>query len=301
MTTAEDLFQRLRKSKYYSKIDLSKGYWQIPVAEEYIKKTAFVTPDGTYKFLRMPFEMKNSGATLVRGMRRILAGMSNVDSYIDDLIICTNDWQAHLQVLEKLLRRLRKAGLTAKPSKCVFGAESVKFLGHYIGRDWIRVNEENLQKIRTARRPTTKQDVRSFLGLANYYCAHIPTFAAPLTDLTRKRQPNKIQWGQAQEKAFSSLRGCLLKRSILKHPDHSKPFILRIDASNCGLGAPLMQQHDERLYPVAYASKKLVRAETKYSTLEKECLGIVWGISKFQLYLAGKPFILQTGHLPLHI
>ena len=103
MITAEDLFQRLGKSKYYSKIDLSKGYWQIPVAEEDIEKSAFITPDGTYDFLRMPFGMKNSGATLVRGMRKILAGMNNPDSYIDDLIIHTNDWQAHLRVLEELL------------------------------------------------------------------------------------------------------------------------------------------------------------------------------------------------------
>ena len=103
MITVEELFQRLGKSKYYTKIDLSKGYWQIPVAEKNIQKTAFVTPDGTYDFLRMPFGMKNSGATLVRGMRKILAGMNNVDSYIDDLIIHTNDWQAHLQVLGELL------------------------------------------------------------------------------------------------------------------------------------------------------------------------------------------------------
>ena len=302
MVTAEDLFQRLGKSKYYSEIDLSKGYWQIPVAEKDIEKTAFITPDGTYDFLRMPFGMKNSGATLVRRMRKILAGMNNVDSYIDGLIIHTNDWQAHLQVLEELLRRLREAGLRVKPSKCVFGAESVEFLGHYIGGDCITINEDNLEKIRIARRPTTKREVRSFLGLANYYRAHIPTFAAvaaPLTDLTRKGQPNKSPWGQAQEKAFSSLQDCLLKRPILRLPDHSKPFILRTDASNFGLGAALMQQHDEKLYPVAYASKKLAPAETKYSTLEKECLGIVWGITKFWLYLAGKPFILQTDHHPL--
>ena len=103
MITAEDLFQRLGKSKYYSKIDLSKGYWQIPVAEENIEKTAFITLDGTYDFLRMPFGMKNSEATMIRGMRKILAGMNNVDSYIDDLIIHINDWQVHLQVLAELL------------------------------------------------------------------------------------------------------------------------------------------------------------------------------------------------------
>ena len=105
--------------------------------------------------------------------------------------------------------------------------------------------------------------------------------------------------GQAQEKAFSSLQDCLLKRPILRLPDHSKPFILRTDASNFGLGAALMQQHEEKLYPVAYASKKLASAETRYSTLEKECLAIVWGVTRFRLYLAGKPFILQTDHQPL--
>ena len=157
------------------------------------------------------------------------------------------------------------------------------------------------EMINTLPRPTTKK-VRSLLGLANSYHAHIPTFAvvaAPLTDLICKGQPNKILWGHAQEKAFSSLQDCLLKRPILKLPDHSKPFILRTDASNCGLGAALMQLHDEKLYPVAYASKKLAPAENRYSTLEKECLGIVWGITKFQLYLADKPFILLTDHLPL--
>ena len=90
-----------------------------------------------------------------------------------------------------------------------------------------------------------------------------------------------------------------MKRTILKLPDHTKPFILRTDASNFGLGAALMQQHDEKPYPVAYASKKLAPAETRYLTVEKECLGIVWGVTKFRLYLAGKPFVLQTDHQPL--
>ena len=150
MITAEDLFQRLGKSKYYSKIDLSKGYWQIPVVEEDIEKTAFIMPDGMHDFLRMPFGMRNSGAMLVCRMRKILAEMNNVNSYIDDLIIHTNDWQAHLQRLGELLRRLHKAELTVKSPKCFFGAESVEFLGHYIGCDWITINEDNLEKIRTA-------------------------------------------------------------------------------------------------------------------------------------------------------
>ena len=143
LTTAEDLFQRLGKSKYYFKIDLSKGYWQIPVAEEDIEKIAFKTPNVTNDFPRMPFGMKSSGTTSVREMRKILAGVNNADSYIDDIIIHTKDWKAYLQVLEELLRRLRKGGLTAKPSRCAFVAEFVEYLRHYIGRYWITINENN--------------------------------------------------------------------------------------------------------------------------------------------------------------
>ena len=145
MTTAEDLFGKLGKCQYYSTIDLSEGYRQIPVAEEDIHKTAFVTPDGCYEFLRMPFEMKNSGATLVRGMRKLLQDMDNVECYIDDLIVYTKDWATHLRVLDKLLEKLRQAGLVGleleDQTKCVFGSKSVEFLGHSIGENCISINE----------------------------------------------------------------------------------------------------------------------------------------------------------------
>ena len=126
MTMAEDLFGKLGKCLYYSTTDLSKGYWQIPVAEGDIHKTAFVTPDGCYEFLRMPFGMKNSGATLVRGMRKLLQDIDNVECYIDDLIVYTKYWVTHMQVLDKLLKKLRQAGLVIRPTKCVFGSKSVK-------------------------------------------------------------------------------------------------------------------------------------------------------------------------------
>ena len=302
MTAAEDLFQKLGKCQYYSTIDLSKGYWQIPVARRDVPKTAFVTPDGCYEFLRMPFGMKNSGVTLVRGMRRLLQDMDNVKSFIDDLIVYTEDWDTHLQVLDELLQRLQQAHLVVRPTKCVFGSRSVEFLGHLVGGDCISINEEHLEKIRQAKRPTTKKEVRSFLGLANYYRDHIPSFAviaAPLSDLTKKGLPERVQWQDAQEKAFVTLRKNLMRRPILRLPDHGKSFVLRTDASNNGLGAALMQEHDGKFYPIAYGSKKLSSAEQKYSTIEKECLAIVWGILKFHLYLAGKPFVLQTDHRPL--
>ena len=144
MITAKDLFQQLGQSRYFSKIDLSKGYWQIMVAKEDVPKTAFVTPDRCYKFLRMPFGMKNSGATLVCEMRQLLLGMDHISSYIDDLIVYTKDWESHLQALEELLGHLQRVNLAAHPTKCLFGTKSVDFFGHLVGGEWITVNDKNL-------------------------------------------------------------------------------------------------------------------------------------------------------------
>ena len=194
------------------------------------------------------------------GLRMLSSDFENVDSYIDDLIVYMEDWDTHIRMLDQLMNRLRQANLTARPTKCVFGAKSVEFLGQQVGFDRITVNDDNIEKIRMAQPPTTKKEVRSFLGLVNYYRAHIPLFAAisaPLSNLTRKGQPNKVQWGEAHERAFLTLQELQLKRLILKLPDHQKPFILRMDASNCGLGVSLMQEHDDKLYPATYASKKL--------------------------------------------
>ena len=157
-----------------------------------------------------------------------------------------------------------------------------------------------MEKIHSAKRPTTKKKVRSFLDLANYYRDHMPSFAAmvvPLSDLTKKGLPKSVRWEDAQEKVFVTLRESLVCRPIRRLPDH-KTIILRTDALNCGLGAVLMQEHKGRFFSIANGSKKLTSAERKYSTIEKECLAIVWEVLKFCLYLAGKPFILQTDHQP---
>ena len=144
--------------------------------------------------------------------------------------------------------------------------------------------------------------MQSFLGLANYYRDHIPSFAVIsvlLSEQTRKGLLERERWDNPQEKVFVALRKNMLLRPALRLPDHAKLFVPRTNASNCGLGAALMQEQYENYYPVAYGSKKLTSAERRYSTLENECLAIVWSVSKFQLYLAGKPFILQTDYQSL--
>ena len=302
MPTAEHLFQKLSGDKFFTKIDLSKGYWQITIPEEDIPKTAFVTPDGSYEFLKMPFGMINSAATLKRAMKKLIADLDNVDFYWDDILVHTRTWEEHIKALRELFARLMRAGMTIRPTKCIFGASCVDFLGHRLEQGVLGLHEENVEKIKNAPRPGTKKQVRSFVGLAGYYRDFIPNFAAiaaPLSDLTRKGQPSRVEWGQAQEKAYQTIKFHLTNEPILRLPDPEKTYYLQTDASNTGIGAVLMQKHDEKLFPVCYASKKLSSAERNYSTIEKECLAIVWGIKRFHLYLYGVPFVLQTDHEPL--
>ena len=196
----------------------------------------------------MPLGMKNSGATLVRGMRKLLQDMDNVECYTDDLIVHTKDWPTHLQVLDKLLKKLRQAGLVIRPTKRVFGSKSVEFLGHSIGENCSSINEENLEKIRSAKRPTTKKEVRSFLGLANYYRDHMPSFAAmaaPLSDLTKKGLPESVRWEDAQEKAFVTLRESLVRRPILRLPDHNKTSFCVPMRRTVNLGLRLCRNTEE--------------------------------------------------------
>ena len=178
ITPAEDIFQKMAKKKYLIKLDLSKGYWQIPVAAKDVPKTAFVTPDGTYEFVKMPFGRVNSGATLVRGVRKLLSDLKDVDSFIDDIIVHTETWEGHLTTLEELFRRLSEAGLTARPTKCVIGAKTIDVVGHKISDGIKGLHNDNVEKIKEARRPTTKREVRALIGLTGYYREFIPNYAA---------------------------------------------------------------------------------------------------------------------------
>ncbi|XP_078492084.1 uncharacterized protein LOC144747728 [Ciona intestinalis] len=302
MTTAKEVFNTLCDDQYFSTIDLTKGYWQVKVAEDDIKKTTFVTPDGCYEFCKMPFGMKNSSATFVRGMRKLLEGMANVEHYIDDVIVHTRTWNEHVATLEELFKRLAKANITARPTKCRLGAGEVDFLGHHVGNNIIGLHDDNVRKIREAPRPKNKTEVRSFLGLTGYYREYIPNYAAvavPLTDLTKKGHPDIVAWGDAQERAFNTLKSKLSSKPILHLPDPSLGFILRTDASRDGIGAVLLQVHGGKHFPVSYASKKLSDAERRYSTIERECLAVVWGVKKFMMYLYGTKFVIQTDHQPL--
>ena len=302
MTSADDIFAKLQGDRYFTKIDLSKGYWQVPIRDEDKPKTAFVTQDGCYQFCKMPFGLVNATATFNRMMRKATRQIDHLDSFVDDILGHTENWMDHLLVLRKVFDHLRQGHLTIRPTKCFIGFHSLIFVGHKIGDGTLCPHPDKVDEICQAPRPVTKKQVRSFLGLVGYYRAYIPNFAAiatPLTDLTKKGHPNVVVWGEVEERAFQNLKKAVTKDPILKVPDFTKTFVVQTDASNIAAGAALLQEHDGLKFPVAYASRKFSNAEKAYSVIEKECLALVWALQKFQTYLYGREFIVETDHQPL--
>ena len=302
MPCVEEIMGKLSGDRYMSKFDAAQGFWQVPMAAESKHLTAFTVPQGHFQFLRMPFGLVNSPATFNRCMRKMLTGLDNVDSFVDDLLVHNPEWAEHVRDVRANLLCCRAAGLTLKPKKARIGYSNVDYLGHVVGSGDTCPNPSKIVAIKEAKPPHTKKQVRSFLGLAGFYRQYVPNFAevaTPLSELTQKGQPDRVIWGNPQEAAFNKLKSILTKAPILKLPVLDKAFILQTDASDVGVGAALLQEHDGCLHPVAFASKKLVSRECRYSTVEREALGIFFGITKFGQYLYGREFVLQTDHEPL--
>nr|XP_034320976.1 uncharacterized protein LOC117687844 [Crassostrea gigas] len=302
MPSPESIFSKMTGKKFVSKIDLSKGYWQVPMADESKSLTAFSTPSGLYQFRTMPFGLVNAPATFSRMMRKLLQGMNGVENFIDDVIVFTDTFEEHLHILKTVFERLRDAGLAARPTKCFIGFDKIDCLGHMVGNKCLEPEQDKIDAVRNAPIPQTKKQVRAFLGLAGFYRKFIPNFSAiaiPLSDLTKKGQPNKVIWTESQQRAFDTLKHMLSERPILKLPEFNETFILRTDAADDGIGAVLLQMEDDEKLPVAYASRKLQPREKAYAVIEKECLAVVWGIQKFHQYLYGREFLLETDHQPL--
>ncbi len=303
MPRIDELVERLGRAKYLSTVDLCKGYWQVPLTARAKELTAFKTPFGLYHFRVMPFGLQGAPATFQRLMDQILQGTREfAAAYLDDVVIFSKTWEDHCQHLRHILGRIKAACLTINPNKCTIAKREISYLGFVIGGGVIRPQLDKVETIRRYRPPTTKKQVRSFLGLLGWYRRFIPNFSARasvLTDLTRATVPNKVVWTEQCERAFQDLREAVCGDSVLLSPDFQKPFILQTDASGVGLGAVLLQDVNGNRRPVAFLSRKLFPRETRYSTVEKECLAIKWATDSFRYYLLGRPFVLETDHRAL--
>ena len=303
----DDILASLEGAKYFSSFDLAAGFHQLPMDPDSVPITAFRVPFGLYHYVKMPFGLKNAPATMQRLIELCLGSRNFIDLliFIDDILSYTKTFEEHIAVLDYIFSRLREFNLKLKPSKCNLFQEKVKFLGHEVSADGLATDPSKIEKVQKWPTPKTASDVKAFIGLASYYRRFIKSFAqiaAPLYELTKIDQP--FEWSEAAEHSFSELKRLLTEAPVLAFPDFSREFTLEVDASQDGLGAVLCQQtEDNKLHPIAFASRKLRGPELRYaqgSSFKLELLGLKWAIAeKFRDYLQFQHFTVLTDHNPL--
>lgn len=299
----DEILDKLGKVRFFSKMDLQSGFYQIPVVQDDQYKTGFTALGETYVFTRSPFGSVNSGQNFQRNMNRVLEGLIGkiCHVYIDDIIIYGSTVSEHYENIRTVLSRLNEYKLRVKLSKCEFFAKEIEFLGHRITSNGIGMNVEKIDALKTMSAPKNARKLRSFLGMVNFYRRFVPNYsivAQPLFKLLKKN--TKYVWDEEKEKAFNDLLAAIVRNAILAYPDFSKQFHLTTDACNYGIGAVLHQEDKDGIQrPIAFISTKLKTAEINYSTIEKECLAIVWAIKSLRHYLIGREFIVHCDNKPL--
>ena len=291
-----------KRTRFMSKVDCKSAFWLVPMASEDQCKTAFITRQGLYEFTVMPFGLTNAPATLQRLMNELLKDLIGVSCciYLDDCLVCSETFEDHVRDLRQVLLRYRAAGLKANPKKSELGLTEVLFLGHVVDQHGIRPNPEKISAVQKFLPPTNITEVRSFLGLVNYYRRFIPDMARialPIQNLTRKDVT--FIWTDACEAAFRRLKELLTSAPLLRRPDFDHPFLLQTDWQPTGMGAILSQKIDNVEHVIAYASKSLKIQEQHYAPTEGELLACMWAIRHFHCHLHGHPFVLETDHKAL--
>ena len=292
LPTVRECLDSLAGSKLYTTLDLNSAYWQVPVAPEDRKKTAFCTETDHWEFLVMPYGLKNAPSCFTRLIADALRGLlgNGVTAYLDDIIVGGKTFQEHLSLLEAVLERLKRAGLTVKSKKVIACRRRLRFLGHLVG-EGVEPDPEKVAVIRDWPRPSSTKEVRSFLGLCAYYTDFVPDLqriAAPLHQISGK---TKFGWNDEREMAFQRLKEALSETTILQFPNMQKEFEVSTDASDTGLGCILSQRDDlGRDRPVCFASKAFTDNERNWHIRDKEAFAFVFALRKFRQYLLGRRF-----------
>jgi hypothetical protein len=294
----DELLDQLNGATVFSSLDLASGYHQIRISDEDVPKTGFRTPLGQYVWRVLPFGLTNAPSSFQRCMQKVFQGYIGqfVLVYLDDILVYSRSAADHAKHLRLVLERLRQWKLYAKLKKCSFNQPETEFLGHVVGRNGIRPDPKKVAAVQDWPVPTDIHQLRSFLGLTNYFRRFIQGYASltrPLVELTRATVP--YAWGEAQQRAFEQVKFCLLSAPVLVMPDWSKPFTVTCDASGFASGAVLMQDG----HPVAYASRKFNEAEVRKSPYERELLAAYQALLDWRCYLDGSQFTIVSDHNPL--
>lgn len=297
----EELFHKLNGGTKFSKLDLKDAYLQCPLDEESRKCCVINTHKGLFQYQRLAFGISSAPAIFQRLMEKILNGIEGVVVYLDDITVTGKTDEEHLERLKLVLERLVKYGLRLKREKCEFLKPSIRLLGRIVDSNGVHTDPKKVEAILQMPDPKSLKELEVFLGMVQYYAKYIPhlaTLAAPLNSL--KSKGARWKWGNEEKKATRLIREALASAEVLAHFNPEIEVVLATDASEYGLGAVIFHRYSDKTERViAYASRSLTKAERNYAQIEKEALGIMFGIEKFNEYLYGRKFTLQTDHQPL--
>ena len=304
----DEMYAKLKGAKVFSTIDLRSGYHHIALGKSSRAKTAFVMPFGKYEFLMVPFGLAQAPAYFQLLMNKVLKGLKFAMTYLDDIIIFSQDELQHLEHLEIVFSCLWEAGLKMKCSKCDFFKCEILYLGHLISPEGISPLPNKLDSIRHMPVPNSVKEIKQFLGLTGYYRKFVPRFAdisRPLTTLMKKDV--KFEWTSACQKSFELLKEALCGELMLKYADTSKLYTLYTDASKYGWAGVLTQPHTMTIdgkstttdHPVAFVSGLFRGSQLNWAALTKETFAIYMSIKKLLFYLTDAQILLRSDQKPL--
>ena len=304
----EEMYAKLKGAKVFSTIDLRSGYHHITLGKSSRAKTAFVTPFGKYEFLMVPFGLAQAPAYFQLLMKKVLNGLKFAMTYLDDVIIFSENESQHLEHLETVFSCLREAGLKMKWSKCDFFKREIHYLGHLISPEGISPLPNKLDCIQHMPAPKNAKEIKQFLRLTGYYRKFVPRFAdisRPLTTLTKKDK--KFKWTPTCQRSFDLLKETLCGEAVLKYADTSKPYTLYTDASKFGWARVLTQSHTTVIdgkstttdYPVAFVSGLFRGNQLNWAALMKEAFAIYMSVKKISFYLTDAQILLRSDHRPM--
>lgn len=293
----EDILRGIPSTQFMSTLDLTMGYWQIPLKKEARKYTGFMVGTKTFQFKVLPFGLSNAVSSFTRCLDLVFGhGFSGfLVKYLDDVLTLSPSFEAHLEHLQKIFDKLREVGLKLNLKKCRFFRRELKFLGYVLNQQGFRADQDRIQAIVDYAIPTSKKEIQKFLGLVNFdrsFCPHLAETSEPLTRLLRKDV--KWFWGEREQGSFDEMKKKLAASTLLYYPDFSLPFYVSVDSSNIGLGAELYQIVKGEKRVVAWASRLLLPRESRYHSNELEALAVVWALKKWRTFLLGKQFFLRT-------